>query len=55
MKRLRKLSQRAADKLDEPRLSIAPLIDVCFLLLIYFMATTTILPAEKDISTALPG
>ena len=26
---------------DKPELSISPLIDICFLLLIYFLVTTT--------------
>lgn len=42
-------------ELDEPRLSIAPLIDVCFLLLIYFMVTCTIQPAERDLAKQVPG
>ena len=53
MRRLRRISERAASKLDEPHLSIAPLIDVCFLLIIYFMVTTTIVPGEKDLRTAM--
>ena len=55
MKRFRKLSQNAATRLDEPRLSVAPLIDVCFLLIVYFLVTTTIMRAEQDISTISPG
>ena len=55
MKRFRMLSQNAATRLDEPRLSVAPLIDVCFLLIVYFLVTTTILPAEQDITTTPPG
>lgn len=57
MRNLRHAPERAAENLDEPRLSIAPLIDVCFLLLIYFMVTTTIKPAERDVgaSTATEG
>jgi biopolymer transport protein ExbD len=55
MKRLRKYSERVATKLDEPRLSVAPLVDVCFLLMVYFMVTTTIVPAERDVSTEIPA
>ena len=33
----------------------APLIDVCFLLLVYFMVTTTIKPAEMDLQKQVPG
>jgi hypothetical protein len=42
MKRLRKYSERVATKLDELCLSVASLVDVCFLLMVYFMVTTTI-------------
>jgi biopolymer transport protein ExbD len=38
-----------------PALEIASLIDVCFLLLIYFIATSTITPREADLGLALPG
>lgn len=43
--------------LEEPApvLEIASLIDVCFLLLIYFIATSTITPRESDLGLALPG
>lgn len=40
---------------DEPTLDISSLIDVCFLLLIYFLVTTTIQPREQDLNTNLPG
>lgn len=40
---------------EEPELSIAPLIDVAFLLLIYFLVTTTLQKQEADLSMALPG
>lgn len=42
-------------KSDEPILDISSLIDVCFLLLIYFMVTATIQPRESDIGLQLPG
>lgn len=47
---------RRIDKPDEdkPELSISPLIDVCFLLLIYFLVTTTIKQKERDNSMNLP-
>lgn len=38
-----------------PALDISSLIDVCFLLLIYFIVTSTIQPREQDLSLALPG
>ncbi len=39
----------------EPELDISPLIDVAFLLLIYFLVTTTLQKAEADLSLTLPG
>ncbi len=39
---------------DEPKLDISSLIDVCFLLLIYFLVTSTILPREQDLPMTLP-
>ena len=42
--------------LDEKSgLQIAPLIDVVFLLLIYFMVSARLKRPEADISLALPG
>ncbi|MCB1228894.1 MAG: biopolymer transporter ExbD [Verrucomicrobiae bacterium] len=40
---------------DEPELNISPLIDVAFLLLIYFLVTTTLTKDEADLSMVLPG
>ena len=40
---------------DEPGLDISSLIDVCFLLLIYFLVTTTIVKKEQDIDMTLPS
>ena len=40
---------------DEPTLDISSLIDVCFLLLIYFLVTTTIQPREQDLKMTLPA
>ena len=39
---------------DEPILDISSLIDVCFLLLIYFLVTTTIQPREQDLRMKVP-
>jgi biopolymer transport protein ExbD len=39
----------------EPQLDISSLIDVCFLLLIYFLVTSTIAPRERDLPLAMPG
>ena len=38
-----------------PRMQIAPMIDVVFLMLIYFMVSSTLLRQEADISFQLPG
>lgn len=40
---------------DEPDLNISSLIDICFLLLIYFLVTTTIKKKEQDLQLALPS
>ncbi|MCX8237803.1 MAG: biopolymer transporter ExbD [Akkermansiaceae bacterium] len=40
---------------DEPALNISSLIDVCFLLLIYFIVTTQIVRKEQELSTSLPS
>lgn len=39
----------------EPELSIAPLIDVAFLLLIYFIVSATLEKQEADLNLSLPG
>lgn len=43
------------DEETEPALDISSLIDVCFLLLIYFLVTSTINPKESDLGMALPS
>ena len=40
---------------DEPSVDISSLIDVCFLLLIYFIITATIAEPESDLILALPS
>jgi len=40
---------------SEPALDISSLIDVCFLLLIYFLVATTIQKREMDVPMRLPG
>ena len=40
---------------ERPELAIAPLIDVVFLLLIYFLVTSSLKPVEADLSIKLPG
>lgn len=47
--------QGVAYEEDEPELDISSLIDVCFLLLIYFLVTTTIQPREADLPLTLPS
>ena len=47
--------RREAEPDEEPALDISSLIDVCFLLLIYFLVTSTITPRESDLGLALPG
>ncbi|MGA0846153.1 MAG: ExbD/TolR family protein [Luteolibacter sp.] len=44
-----------AQEESEPALDISSLIDVCFLLLIYFIVTSTITPRESDLGMALPA
>ncbi len=39
---------------DEPGLDISSFIDVCFLLLIYFLVTTQIVRKEQEISSTIP-
>lgn len=40
---------------DEPGLDISSLIDVSFLLLIFFIATSTLQPRESQLGMTLPG
>ena len=40
---------------EEPELSISPLIDMTFLLLIYFICTCTLIKSEADLGIRLPG
>jgi len=48
----RKRHQRYQD--DPSKLEISSLIDICFLLLIYFLATSTLVPRERDLKMRLP-
>ncbi len=54
MKRSRQTAHEDSLVPDEPTLDISSLIDVCFLLLIYFLVTTTIQPREQDLRTTIP-
>ena len=49
---MRRLKKKPEDK---PEIPIAPLIDAVFLLLIYFMVTSSLEKQEADISFELPG
>ena len=40
---------------SEPELDMAPLIDMVFLLLIYFMVTASLVKSEGDLGIKLPG
>lgn len=40
---------------EEPELQIAPLIDMTFLLLIYFLCTCSLVTPEADLGIRLPG
>jgi len=40
---------------DNPELNVAPLIDMVFLLLVYFMVTASLVQSEADLSIKLPG
>ncbi len=43
-----------AEENEEPRLQIAPLIDIIFLMLIFFITTSALESFEKDVSIDLP-
>jgi len=40
---------------DDPKLDVAPLIDMVFLLLVFFMVTASLVKSEGDIGVRLPG
>jgi biopolymer transport protein ExbD len=50
-----KKSKHIIPEADQPALEVASLIDVCFLLLIYFIATSTIIPRESDLGMQIPS
>jgi len=50
-----KAKRRAGLEEDTPGLDISSLIDVCFLLLIYFIVSTSIKASEQDVNMKLPS
>ncbi len=42
-------------EIEEPEMSVAPLIDMTFLLLIYFICTCSLITPEADLGIRLPG
>jgi biopolymer transport protein ExbD len=52
-----KRARAAADGGEDegPAVDLASLVDVSFLLLIYFLVAMTLVPAERDLATGLPG
>ena len=51
----RRKSSNPFDTQDNPELDMSPLIDVAFLLLIYFIVATQLIQSEADIDLAIPG
>ena len=45
----------ASGQMDEPDMQIGPLIDMVFLLLIYFLTTASLARPEADLGIRLPG
>lgn len=43
------------EALEDPELNVAPLIDLVFLLLVYFMVTASLVRSEADLGIKLPG
>jgi biopolymer transport protein ExbD len=46
--------QKSTDASDTPALDISSLIDVCFLLLIYFLVATTLQKSENELRLRIP-
>jgi biopolymer transport protein ExbD len=45
----------ALAKIEDPDIQVAPLIDMVFLLLVYFMASASLARPEADLGIRLPG
>jgi len=54
MNRKKRLTQHAEEE-SPPGVDISSLVDVCFLLLIFFLITSTIFPKEQDLDMNLPS
>ncbi|MEM1444241.1 MAG: biopolymer transporter ExbD, partial [Verrucomicrobiota bacterium] len=48
------MARRKAPKEEDPALDMSSLIDVSFLLLIYFLVTSTLDPKEADLGMTMP-
>jgi|AntRauTorckE6833_2_1112554.scaffolds.fasta_scaffold12753_2 biopolymer transport protein ExbD len=42
------------ESIDAPQLDISGMIDVCFLVLIYFIVAMTVIPEERDLFIGIP-
>ena len=45
----------AQSAIEDPEINVAPLIDMVFLLLVYFMAVASFIRSEADLGIRLPG
>jgi biopolymer transport protein ExbD len=43
------------EEADDPSAAVAPLVDVSFLLLIFFLVTSTVVRPERDLNVGIPG
>jgi biopolymer transport protein ExbD len=48
------MKRKDSKPVDDPGIDLSPLIDLSFLLLIYFLATSTLEPIESDLAMTLP-
>lgn len=49
------MGRKPASSDQDPMLDISPMIDLSFLLLVYFLATSTLEPVESDLGMTMPG
>ena len=52
---MQKTAKTPRDAFDDPELDISSLIDVSFLLLIFFLVTSTLLKRESDLGLQIPS